>query len=227
MRYGRPGRMDDFVWQLSQFRDPLTHIGSVRIELLALGNRIEDAEVGRGVSPTAGHPLPVGGILGDIGVDQAVPEPGLSASPVDQQILDQEAGDNHPHPVVHEAGRPEFTHAGVNDGKAGEALAPGLEGLFVLAPDEAVPLRPEILGRQVGPVEKQVMVEFSPADFGQELLDLGMRGAVVGGILCGAPDLPGADLAEMHMGGEARGPGAVRPITVFRIGADRAAQKIV
>ena len=48
--------------------DPAAHVAAVGIEFLALQNRIEHAEIGRGVGAGAGDPLPAGGIVGLVGV---------------------------------------------------------------------------------------------------------------------------------------------------------------
>ena len=67
--------MDGGRLKASQLRDPLAHIGAVRIELFRLQHRIEDPEVGRGIDADASNPLPVERIVGRVGVDQRVPEP--------------------------------------------------------------------------------------------------------------------------------------------------------
>ena len=110
-----PGLMDQLVGQLRQLRHPAPDIDAIGIELLALQDRIEDAEIGRGVGARACHPLPVRGVAAGIGIDQRVPEPLLAFAPVDQEMLDQERRHHHPHPVVHHAGVPEFAHAGIDD----------------------------------------------------------------------------------------------------------------
>src|ERR1700751_951691 len=70
--------------------NPLAHIGAVRVELLSLQHRIEDAEIGRGVDACTRDPLPIEGIASGISVDEGVPEPFLATPPVDEQVLDKE-----------------------------------------------------------------------------------------------------------------------------------------
>ena len=56
---------------------------------------------GRFVDAAARDPLPIDAVIGIIRVDQRIPEPFRAMSPVDQQMLDQEAGRDHAHPVMH------------------------------------------------------------------------------------------------------------------------------
>jgi hypothetical protein len=52
-------------------------------------------------------------------------EKALAEPPVAVQILGEEHADDHAHAVVHEAGGQQLADAGIDDGKAGAALAPG------------------------------------------------------------------------------------------------------
>ena len=54
-RYDRP---------IESLRDPALDIATVRVEAGALEFRVKDAEVGRSVRATAGHPLPRDRIVG-------------------------------------------------------------------------------------------------------------------------------------------------------------------
>ena len=180
--------------RLRELGHPAAHIVAVGIELLALQDGIEDAEIGRGVGAAAGDPLPARGVVGGIGVDQRVPEPALADAPVDQQVLGQERRRDHAHAIVHPAGRPELAHAGVDDRIAGAAALPGLDGVVLVA-REGVELRPEVALGEVAEVEEQVVGELAPAELGQELLGRGRQAAARGG----APDLARADLAESEV----------------------------
>ena len=117
-------------------------VGAGGIELPLLQQRVEDAEVRRRIEPGAGHPLPVAGVGGQVSVDQVPPEPPLAAAPVDQQVLDEEAGADHPHPVRHEPLGRQLPHAGVDQPVARLATAPGLEVAVVVAPRD--PLEPRV-----------------------------------------------------------------------------------
>ena len=104
-------------------------VGAVGVELLRLGDRVEDPEVGRGVGAAAGHPLPVQLVLGDVAVAQVGHEPVRAVPPADVQVLDQERGHHHPHPVVHPALGLQLPHPGVDQRVAGPALLPGRQPL--------------------------------------------------------------------------------------------------
>ena len=51
-----PRAVDGRGRQFRELRYPLTHIGALRIEALALQHGIEDAEIGCGIGPRAGYP---------------------------------------------------------------------------------------------------------------------------------------------------------------------------
>src|SRR5689334_12411842 len=95
-----PGGVDMPRIELRQLRHIATDIVAIRIERAPLQHRVKDPEPWRGVSPAAGDPLPVAGIVRHVGIHQRVPEPGLALLPRDQQMLDQEARDNHAYTVV-------------------------------------------------------------------------------------------------------------------------------
>ena len=82
--------MNPFVGKSRQFRTPLADIVAVRIELLALADRVEYAEIGRGIRTATGGPLPAEGVLGEVGVHQRVPEPARAFLPRNQQVFDEE-----------------------------------------------------------------------------------------------------------------------------------------
>ena len=56
---------------------------------------------GRSIGAAAGNPLPVGGIVCQVGTDERVPEPGFAILPWDHQVLDQETGGDHADAVMH------------------------------------------------------------------------------------------------------------------------------
>ena len=131
--------------------DPPPHVAAFGVELAALAGGVEDPEVRRRVRPTAGRPLPAVLVGGEVAVDQPVQEVPRTVLPLQVQVLDQEAGDDHPHPVVHPPGGPQLAHAGVHDREAGPSLLPRLElgaGLVVRHPGV---LRAQVVASGLGP----------------------------------------------------------------------------
>ncbi len=184
-------------------------------------DRVEDAEIGRGVGAGARDPLPVGRVGAGIGIDQRVPEPLFAGAPVDQEMLHEERGDHHPDPVVHHAGVPELAHAGVDDRVAGQAAPPGLQCARIALPGKGVELLLQISVGEVGDVEQQVAAELAPAELAQELVDVAGEARVLGGGEAGCvPELARADLAEAQMRRQARGAVAVGPVAIVGVAAD-------
>ena len=97
-----------------EFGEIGAQIDGVRVEFFALGDGVEDAEVGRGVGAAASDPLPTGAVVGKVGVEEGVPKPAFAVVPVQAQVFHQEGADDHAHAVVHVAGLPEFSHASVD-----------------------------------------------------------------------------------------------------------------
>ena len=112
---------------------PAPYVVAVRVELLALCRRVEHPEVRRGVGAAARRPLPAVLVVGHVAVDQLLEKPPRAPLPRQVQILDQKRRDDHPHPVVHEPGRGELAHAGVDDREARPAGLPRLEPSLRLA----------------------------------------------------------------------------------------------
>ena len=174
----------------------------------ALRHRIEDAEIRRRIGARPCDPLPAGRIVGGVGIDQRIPEPGLADPPVDQQILGQEGRSDHAHAVVHPAGAPEFAHAGIDDGNARAPLLPGRKRVGVcLRPGKRVETRLEVACREIALMEEEMPGEFAPADLRLELGDraLDVRRRRLPPPFDRMPDLERADLAEAQMRREARG----------------------
>ena len=70
-----PGLVNPCAGQPRQLRNPAADVIALGVELLALADRVKDAEVGRGVGAAAGGPLPTEGVIGEVGIDQRVPKP--------------------------------------------------------------------------------------------------------------------------------------------------------
>ena len=63
-------------------------------------------------------------------------EEAFSFPPVDEEVLAEERGDDHPDPIVHPAGCCELSHARVDDRDPRPADLPGFERLGGLAPPD-------------------------------------------------------------------------------------------
>ena len=119
-----PGAMNEFGGDFGKFREVGFDVGSIRVELLSLDDRIEDAEVGCGIGTTAADPLPAEGVVGEIRIDKGVPEPMGSFDPMSQEVFDKKRADDHADPVVHPTSLPQLTHAGIDNRIAGLSLLP-------------------------------------------------------------------------------------------------------
>jgi hypothetical protein len=140
--------VDEVGWHRQEFRDPPADVLAVRVEPLGLADRVEDPEVRRRVRSGPGHPLPVADVLADVGVEELMTEPPSAPAPVDEQILDEKRSRDHAHTVVHPALCEELTHAGVDEGKAGHPLLPGVESGLVVTP------RDFVVGRLHRPIDE-------------------------------------------------------------------------
>src|SRR5450756_1518975 len=212
-RGGAPWLVDQAGRQWRELRHPAPDIAAVGIELSAPQHRIEHAEIRGGIGTGARDPLPVARIAGGVGVDQRVPKPFLSLAPVDQEMLDQERGRDHPHPVVHHPGVPELAHAGIDDGIAGLAALPRPQCLLVICPGKGVEGRLQIALGEIGHVKQQVATEFAPAQFAQEFVDIARQGRALGrGKACGMPDLARAHRGYRRICDLARSARAIGPV---------------
>ena len=133
----RPGCVDLRRRHSRKLGAPSANIVAGGIERLGLLDRIEDAEIGRGIGAGAGDPLPARGVRGEIRIDEGIPEPRLASLPRLEQVLDQERRRDHADTIVHPPRGPEFPHACVDDGIAGLAALPALEMVAVRPPWKA------------------------------------------------------------------------------------------
>jgi hypothetical protein len=122
-----PGVVDIFFCYLFQLRQIAAYIFALRIILPALTNRIENAEIRCRIGTAAGGPLPAQTVVGEIGVDQGIPEPARAFLPGNAAVFAQKRRHHHPHPVMHPAGLPQLAHPGVDQRDTGPALLPGLQ----------------------------------------------------------------------------------------------------
>ena len=121
-------------------------------------------------------------------------------------MLHQKAGADHPYAVVHPAGLPQLSHAGIDDGIAGHALLPAFEVLrdqmprIGVPPQRALVIIAVALRGVIGELVDHVLRVIAPDHF----LGVGLP-AVRALVLQLVPDLRGADFAPMQMRGQARG----------------------
>ena len=194
-----------------QLRHPLPDILALGVELLALQQGVEDAEVGLGVDAGAGAEAPAAVVGGEVAVDEVLHEVALAEAPVEQEVLGQEAGDDHPAPVVHVGRVVELPHRGVHDRVPCAAGAPGREerrgvlpgdvGVFgfeglVHAAGEEEGLADGGVGTavwcewwwerdlpDVGPVREHMLVKVPPGNFGDPVHDAGVAAVqLLGGV---------------------------------------------
>lgn len=122
-----------------------------------MGDGVENAEIGRGVRAAARDPLPAGAVVGEVGVEESVPEPVFAVMPVEEQVFNEERADDHAHAVVHIASLPELAHAGIDDGVAGLAALPCFESLGVVSPGEGIEFGLQVYARDIGEVVEEVV----------------------------------------------------------------------
>ena len=154
---------------------------TVGIEPLALGDRVEDPEVRLGVGADRGGPLPAAQVRRRVAVDQVAHEMRLADPPIDEQVLRQEARDDHPGAVRHEPRGEELPHRGIHDRVARSTLAPRLGdvariGQRASGPRHAAIARLEGLGRDTRRVPQDVRIEVPPGEFRDEPLRVGAVG---------------------------------------------------
>jgi hypothetical protein len=85
---GIPRAVHKLVGESRDLRDEASHVSAVRVEFPSLRYRMEDTKVGSCIGAAASNPLPAGAVVGKVGIDQCVPEPGFTMMPVQQQVLD-------------------------------------------------------------------------------------------------------------------------------------------
>ena len=99
---------------------------------------------------------------GQVRIHQCVPKPARPFQPMDLEVFAQKGGDDHPHPVMHPAGRPELPHPGVDNRVTGLPFLPGPQKSLVANPRKILELFSK---RTIGgfrEVKQQMMGEFAP-----------------------------------------------------------------
>ena len=130
------GIVNGFAVHFAQLGHPLANVFAVGVKLLALEQRVKDAKVRLRIDPSRRREAPATIVGGKVAVDEMLHEIPLTHAPVDQQVLGQERGDDHPASVVHVAHVVELAHGGVDNGEARLAVTPGLEELHVILPSD-------------------------------------------------------------------------------------------
>ena len=188
--------------EVGELGNPAADVLAVGVEALALALGVEDAVVRRGVRACPGDPLPAVVVGWDVAVVEVLEEEPGAPGPVEMEVLDEEAGDDHPHPVVHEPLGDELAHAGVDDRNAGAAGAPCGESLICVRAtveldtgESLVERRP----RRRRPGMQHVRVEVTPGEL------LGERLMSVVGEVESAEQLPRVQTAELEVWPEPAG----------------------
>ncbi|HLM62849.1 MAG TPA: hypothetical protein VK306_01000 [Acidimicrobiales bacterium] len=156
-----------------------------------------------------------------VAVDEVVHEVHGAPVPVEMEVLHEEAGDDHAHPVVHPPLGQELAHAGVDDREARAPLLPRPERVVGGRPAVDVHRAHGFVEGQahgVGPVEQHVRVEVAPAQLGAEHV-VGPGAAQ----LC--EQLAGVDAAPLEEGRQAGGGVEVGPVAVLGVVAERAVEE--
>ena len=221
--------IDDRLGVVGAEPGPAVRVAAVGVELLPLARRVEDPKVGCGVGAAAGRPLPAERVGGEVGVDERVPEPPRPLEPRHPQVFHQEARHDHPHAVVHPAGRPELPHAGIDDRIARAAPLPGPQADRVVRPGKLRVVGPQRRVARVRKVEQQVIGELPPA----ELAEIGLgaaagdlrRGRAADGRADRMPDAAGRDLAEVQVRRQAARALAIGPVAIGGIPRERRVEK--
>ena len=192
-------------------------------------DRVEDAEIGRGVGARAGDPLPARRVVGRVGIDQRVPEPGLAVAPVDQQMLDQE---RRRRSCARGCASSRCARAGAcRHRRSDSRSAPRCQAVKRLGRRGARERRRSAAGSWFGrgrpTLAQQVVGEFAPAELASGIFDVACR-CIAGrlGMPGRVPDLDGRDLAEMQMRREARRRRRVGPVAVLAIAARPPVEKV-
>ncbi len=172
---------------------------------LALRYWVEDAEERLRIGTGARRPLPAHRVVGEVAVDQMVPEPALAVVPVDEQIFREERPHDHAHAVVHPAGFAQLTHARIHNRIAGLPLLPALQRLRVVGPGKVFELIAVGFIRNRGVVVHHVIRKLAP----HQLLQIGL-GLLVGIVGVGPvgdslPHLQRTDFAVVQIRREPRG----------------------
>ena len=90
--------------------------------------------------------------------------------PFDVQILDQEAGHDHPHPVVHPTLLEQLPHASIDDRDTREAPLPRLEAVARVVVVHRLEGLVVVAERGVGPLVQDVSIELTE----RQLADVGL-----------------------------------------------------
>ena len=196
-----PGVVDEAGRQARQLRHPAPDVGAFGIEPLALHDRVEDPEVGLGVEAASGGPLPAGVVLRPIAVGQVLQVVRLAAAVVDQEVLGEEAGRDHPRAVVDEALAEELSRGGVDHRIAGLAARPRLPVCIVAPPRETGEGAAERPLEEVGVVPERAVGELAPEELVAERL-----------VLDGVPHTAHRERAEPEVRRQPAGAGEVQAI---------------
>ena len=128
-----PGEMDLGAPHSSQLLHPQPHKLPVLVIVQTLLDHVELSVLPRIVAD-ARRIVPVAIVGAHVVVQQLGLEPLRAQSPVQTQVLDEEAGHVLPSSVGHPARPGQLPHVGINKGHPSPSLTPGLELGLVLGP---------------------------------------------------------------------------------------------
>lgn len=211
--------MDRFALHAAKLRHPFPDIHPIRIELLPLQMRVEDAEIGLRVHARAGAEPPSAVVGRKIAVDEMLHEVAFAAAPVEEEVFGQEGGDPHAGAVVHVAHVVELAHRGVDERVPRLTPTPfPEERLVVFPPDVGVFGFERLVHADVWPVDEDVLVEIPPCDLGYPAFDTGVpavEGVGAVGVSSARDGRPGAECAGREV--DAQHGGAVHGREIPRL----------
>ena len=200
---------------------------ALRVKLLALADRVEDAKVGLGVAAAGAGPLPAAIVGREVEVDEMRGKVGLAPAPVQPQVFHEEAGHHHAQAVMHVARLVDLGHGGIHQRIASAAFTPGgkkrlrVRSFFPL---DRVIGRLETAAHHMGVVVENLKVKVPP----DQLAEPG-GGTLVSRLrepMCGACQQARRDRAKAQVHAQITGPFHRRKIACLVVVLD-AAQKIV
>ena len=141
-----------------------------RVKLLALANRVKDAEIRLRIAAAGADPLPAAVVGRQIKIVEVLGEVALAPAPVNAQVLDQKTARHHAQAVVHIAALVQLGHGRIHQRVAGAPLAPGSKAALrdlALFPNDGVVLGLEAGERHMREVGQYLRIKLAPHQFGQ------------------------------------------------------------
>lgn len=183
------------LWRRHTVWSPFTYIRTVWVKLLLLQIRVENTKVRGCVGTAPSDPLPVERVTCFVGINKGVPEPRLANSPFKPQVLGEQRGSDHAHPIMHEARLPESLNTRVDDPEPRAPKLPRVESCVAFNdPRECVEAGIEVALFEGAEVKCRVLGEFTPPELREKHPDVS---ACRQGLV---PDLAWADFPPPQVG---------------------------